>query len=110
MDTDQGHALLRRGNHSNPLPHYIPPRGGLLENKLRPGHELFHRRELLEMFGFPGHMDTNQGQAPLRRGNHSNLSPHEIPPRRVPLAIFFEDISMTMNGDVLPVMAMKGGG
>ena len=39
MDTDQGRAQLRRGNHSNPSPHDIPPKGGTLEPPPpRPGH------------------------------------------------------------------------
>ena len=36
----------------------------------------------------PRRMDTNQGRAQLLRGNYSNPSPHDIPPRRGPLAIF----------------------
>ena len=36
-----------------------------------------------------GRMDTDQGQSPLRRGNHSNPSLHDIPLRGRPLTIFF---------------------
>ena len=55
-------------------------------------------------------MDTNQGWSPQCRGNHSNLSPHQIPPRRGPLEKISHAVSMTMNGSVLPVMAMRGEG
>ena len=34
-------------------------------------------------------MDTNQGCAHLRRVKHRNLSPHDIPPRGGPIAMFF---------------------
>ena len=55
---------------------------------LQPGHAFLPVGERLEHFGSPGRMDTDKGRAPLRRGNHSNLSPHGIPPRGGPLAIF----------------------
>ena len=48
-------------------------------------------------------MDTDQGQAPLHRGNHSNPSPHIIPPDRGPLAIFFQG-----RGKISPIGGTHG--
>ena len=87
MDTDQGRVHLCKGNHINPPPHNIPPRGGPLANFFpKPGHKFSHRGEHLENFGLPGRMDTDQGQDHLCRGNHNNPSPHDIPPLGGPLA------------------------
>ena len=55
-----------------------------------PGHKFLPEGKTLANFGSPGRMDTDQFQAPLRRGNHINPSLHNIPPRGVPLAIFFQ--------------------
>ena len=52
-------------------------------------HTFIPEGKPVESFGLPGRMDTNQVWARLRRGNHSNPSPHNIPPRGGPLAIFF---------------------
>ena len=64
--------------------------GGPLEKfGLRPGHTILLGEEPLANFGLLGRMDTDQVRAPLRRGNHSNPSPHDIPPMGGLLAIFF---------------------
>ena len=63
MDTNQGRAHLRRGNHSNPSPHNTPPRGGLLEFFPRPGHKFSHRG------GTPGKILVRRvGWTPIRVG------------------------------------------
>ena len=56
-------------NNSNLSPHNIPPQN----------------------FGSPVWMDTDQGRAPLRRGNHSNPSLHDNPPMGGPLAKIFRE-------------------
>ena len=63
-------------------PYTFPPRGVPLETfRLRTGNVLLPGGEPLENFGSLGRMDIYQGRAPLRRGNHSNPSPHKILPR-----------------------------
>ena len=60
---------------------------GLLEKfGLWPGHAFLLGGEPLTNYGSPGHMDTDQGRTILRRGNHRNPSPQDIPPRGRPLA------------------------
>ena len=89
MYTAQVWAPLRRGNHSNPSPHNIPPRWEPLEKKSQGrGTNSPIGENPWKKFGSPGRIDTNQGWAPLRKGNHSNLSPRDIPPRGGPLEFF----------------------
>ena len=82
METDQGWAHLRRGNHSNPSPHNIPPRGGPLAFFFR-GRSTNNPRggNPWQNFGSLGQMDTDQGRAQLCMGNHNNPSLHNTPPR-----------------------------
>ena len=106
----------------NQTPYSIIPRGGPLgkigsldmmgADDGRTGRGMNSPRggNTWKFFESPGRMEIDQGRALLRKGNHINPSPHEIPPKREPLAFFSEAVSVTMNGDVLPVMAMRGGG
>ena len=90
MDTDQGQEPLCRNNHSNLSPHNIPSRWRPLAFLLRGqgtnfliGGNPWKNYELLRQ------MDTDQGRAPLCRGNNSNPSPHNIPSRGGPLVFIF---------------------
>ena len=55
-------------------------------------------------------MDTNQGRAHLRRGNHSNPSLQDIPPRWGPLAIFFQvrGTNTTIGGNLCQNFGRRG--
>ena len=80
-----------QGQPQQPITTQILPLGGTPSNFFpRAGPKLSYRGEPLEKFGSPGRMDTNQGQAHLRRGNPSNPSSHDIPPRGGPLDFFFQ--------------------
>ena len=70
---------------SRPQPNFcqgVPPR----EEGVRGGGR---GREGARKIGSRGRRETDKGRAPQRRVNKSNLSPHDIPPRGGPQAIFF---------------------
>ena len=64
-----------------------------------------------KMFGSPGRIDTNQGRAHLRRGNYSNLSPHEIPLWGGSINIFFPRLGHEFfhGGEPLKNLGRRGG-
>ena len=114
MGADDGQAPPRRDETNlNPPPlHIFPPRGGPLENfGLWPGPAFIPVGEFLANSGSPWQMETNQGWAPLRRGNHSNPSPHDILPRGGPLAIFFQcrGTNSPIGGTPGIILARQGG-
>ena len=57
---------------------------------LHPGHAFLLGGEPIANIGLLGQMETNQGRAPLRRGNHINPSLHDISPRAGPLEFIYE--------------------
>ena len=115
MGADDVQAPLRKyeTNLDTPLPRKPPPPGGgpLEKFGMRPGHAFILGGEPLENFGSPGRMDTDQGRAPLLKGNHSNPSPHDTPPRGGPIDFFPRPRhEFSHRGEPLPKFWPQGAG